>query len=201
MGMTHLRFALQILLTMIYSSFFATYAAADQQENTEPLLSYSAVQHIDTVPGPFVNKIYVSGDKERQDASLGGKVVTTIIRRDKGVAWLLIPSSKQYQEVELDATQLASIQAQFPDANKRLLSKEKLNARHTQKYAYSNADGSELGFAWVTNGVVVKSEIFEDLENGKPKATIRLKNLQFGKQQASLFEIPSGYLKQNSESF
>ena len=42
-------------------------------------LEYSAVQRIDTVPGPFLNRIYIAGDRERQDASLGGETVTTII--------------------------------------------------------------------------------------------------------------------------
>ena len=188
-----------VVLVMAHSSYLAACTTA-QQEGAVPFASYSAVQKIDTIPGPFVNKIYVSADKERQDASLGGKVVTTIIRRDKGVAWLLIPKSKQYQEVALDTTQVASIQAQFPDMQKRLLGKEQLNGRHTQKYAYSDTSGRELGLAWVTdNGVVMKSELFEDLDNGKPKATISLQDLQFGKQQQSLFEIPSGYSKLNTE--
>ena len=28
-------------------------------------LEYSAVQNIETVPGPFLNRIYIAGDRER----------------------------------------------------------------------------------------------------------------------------------------
>ena len=171
-----------------------------QKSDDKALVSYSANQFIDTIPGPFVSKIYVSGDKERQDASMGGGVVTTIIRRDKGVAWLLIPSKKQYQEVTLDATEFASIQHRFSELKKRLVGKEQLDGQQTLKNTYSDASGREVALSWATNnGVVVKSEIFEDTLNGKPKATISLKNLQFGQQEQSLFDIPSDYSKQQTD--
>ena len=68
---------------------------------SESFAEYSATQIIETVPGPFINKIFMTPKKERQDATLGGTVVTTIIRHDKGVAWLLIPSKKEYNEIDI----------------------------------------------------------------------------------------------------
>lgn len=131
---------------------------------------------------------------------MGGGVVTTIIRRDKGVAWLLIPSQKQYQEIKLDAADFASIQLGFSELKKRFVGKEPLDGQHTLKNTYSDASGREVAVAWVTdNGIVLKSEIFEDILNGKPKATVSLEHLQFGKQEQSLFEIPPDYFKHNAE--
>lgn len=190
----------RILLLMAHALCLPACTPAFQKGEVKVPVSYSANQIIDTTPGPFFSKIYVSGDKERQDASMGGGVVTTIIRRDKGVAWLLIPSQKQYQEVTLDEADFASIQPRFSALKKRLVGKESLDGQHTLKNIYSDASGREVAVAWVTdNGVVLKSEIFEDILNGKPKATVSLEHLQFGKQEQSLFEIPTDYSKHNAE--
>jgi hypothetical protein len=188
------------ILLLTAHTLFLLACTALQKNDEKASVSYSANQIIDTIPGPFVSTIYVSGDKERQDASMGGSVVTTIIRRDKGVAWLLIPSKKQYQELTLDAADFASIQHGFSELKKRVVGKEPLDGQQTLKNTYSDASGREVALSWVTNnGVVVKSEIFEDPLNGNPKATISLKNLQFGQQNQSLFDIPSDYSKQRTD--
>ena len=157
-------------------------------------LEYSAVQRIDTVPGPFLNRIYIAGDRERQDASLGGETVTTIIRRDKGVAWLLIPRHKLYEEIEAGAASVASLPGQLDLSQGTTLGEERLDGQPVSKVAIPMDAGRQVAHAWLSpEGLVLKAEIPADEQSGRPGSVIQLQNVQFGKQDAKLFELPEGY--------
>lgn len=157
-------------------------------------LEYSAVQHIETVPGPFLNRIYIAGDRERQDASLGGKTVTTIIRRDKGVAWLLIPEQKLYEEVAVANASVTSLPGQLDPQRGARLGDERLDGQPVSKIAMPMNEGRQLAYAWVSpEGLVLKAMIPADEQTGRPEARLRLQNVQFGRQDSALFELPEGY--------
>ncbi len=157
-------------------------------------LEYSAVQHIETVPGPFLNRIYIAGDRERQDASLGGKTVTTIIRRDKGVAWLLIPEQKLYEEVEVANASVTSLPGQLDPQRGTRLGEERLDGQRVSKIAMPMNEGRQVAYAWVSpEGLVLKAMIPADEKTGRPEARLRLQNVQFGRQDSALFELPEGY--------
>ncbi len=157
-------------------------------------LEYSAVQHIETVPGPFLNRIYIAGDRERQDASLGGETVTTIIRRDKGVAWLLIPRHKLYEEIEAGAASVASLPGQLDPRLGTRLGEERLDGQPVSKIAMPMGEGRQVAYAWVSpEGLVLKAMIPADEQTGRPEARLRLQDVQFGRQDAALFELPEGY--------
>lgn len=172
---------------------------AGQKEIIQPVVDYSAVQVIDTNPGPFENRIYVSADRERQDASLGGGVVTTIIRRDKGVAWLLIPGKKTYEEIPLDATASASVQARFSGLQKKVISRQRVDGWLATQFACYDSRGRYVADLWMTDeGVALKSEFFEDRLAGQPKAVVSLRQVRIEPQDPSLFELPAGYVKANA---
>lgn len=157
-------------------------------------LEYSAVQHIETVPGPFLNRIYIAGDRERQDASLGGKTVTTIIRRDKGVVWLLIPEQKLYEEVEVANASVTSLPGQLDPKRGTRLGEERLDGQPVSKIAMPMDEGRQVAYAWVSpEGLVLKAMIPADEQTGRPEARLRLQDVQFGRQDQTLFELPEGY--------
>ena len=159
-------------------------------------ISYSATQLIETVPGPFSNKIFISPQKERQDASLGGAIVSTIIRHDKGVAWLLIPSSKQYQEIDIKSVESASVHALLDQQNKLELGREQWHNFLVTKFAIYKANESVPTWLWVSEqGILLKAEIPQNDDIGRPKATILLTDIEIGKQEDHLFELPMGYTK------
>ena len=157
-------------------------------------LEYSAVQHIETVPGPFLNRIYIAGDRERQDASLGGKTVTTIIRRDKRVVWLLIPGQKLYEEVDVASASVTSLPGQLNPLLGKRLGDERLDGRPVSKIAMPMNEGRQVAYAWVSpEGLVLKAMIPADEQTGRPEARLRLQDVQFGRQDQTLFELPEGY--------
>lgn len=174
---------------------FSVFAKA--QEN---LIEYSAIQTIDTTPGPFINHIYIAANKERQDASLGGTTVSTIIRHDKGVAWLLIAKKKMYQTIDINTVKDISVQTQFLNTKKTNIGQEKIDDIVTQKHAITTNNDEKPTTIWVTHdGITVKAEIPANAETGRPKATIQLKNIKIGTQDPSLFELPSDYLPLKNE--
>lgn len=159
-------------------------------------VEYSAIQYIETTPGPFINRIYVAADRERQDASLGGGTVTTIIRRDIGVAWLLIPGKQQYQELALTGADSASVHPRFTELQARKIGEERVDGVLTEKTAFNERDGRDVALAWISQeGIVVKAEIHADLAQGTPEAVITLRQVQLEPQSADLFELPAGYQK------
>ena len=163
-------------------------------------VAYSALQVIDTTPGPFQGRIYVSGDRERQDALLGGGLVTTIIRRDRGVAWLLIPGRLQYEEIALEGADIASVQARCADLQRRPVGQEQLHGVVTEKFACYDANGREAALVWESvEGIPLRSEVLADPVGGKPAAVIRLEQLRIAPQDSTLFELPPGYRKVDGE--
>lgn len=157
--------------------------------------AYTAVQLIDTTPGPFRNWLYVDGERERQDASLGGGTVTTIIRRDRGVAWLLIPAKRQYEEVPLDEAGPASVEARFAGLERRALGSVLLDGGiRAEHYAWHAEDGHLVAWSWVSaDGITRRAEWLADPATGAPAAVIRLEDVRLGPQDPALFELPAGY--------
>lgn len=177
-------------LLFIAAITFSCFAQA--QHN---VVEYSAIQTIDTTPGPFINHIYIAANKQRQDANLGGTTVSTIIRHDKGVAWLLMPKQKLYQQIDIHTVKDISVQSSFLNAEKNKLGTEMIDGTFTTKYAIKTDNDEKPTFAWFsTQGIIVKTEIPENPDTGRPPAIIQLKNINIGTQDASLFELPSDYL-------
>jgi len=159
-------------------------------------VEYTALQVIETTPGPFANRIYVSAGRERQDASLGGGVVTTIIRHDKGVAWLLIPAKQTYEEIALVDAAQASVQARFAGLQAREIRRERAGGLPVTWLAFFDDSGQQLADAWFTDdGIAVKADFFADPRSGKPRAVISLQQLQVGPVDPALFELPDGYTR------
>lgn len=164
------------------------------------VIEYSAIQTIDTTPGPFINHIYIAANKQRQDASLGGTTVSTIIRHDKGVAWLLMPKQKMYQQIDIHTVKDISVQTPFLEAEKTKIGQETIDGTLTTKYAMKADNDEKPTFAWFSaQGIIVKTEIPENSATGRPQAIIQLKNINIGTQDASLFELPNDYLPLNSQ--
>lgn len=155
-------------------------------------LEYSATQTIHTTPGPFINQIYVSAQKQRQDAQLGGQIVSTIIRHDQGVAWLLIPEKKQYQTLDISQLGMASVQPVWQSATKTDLGEEISHGVTLQRYALTS-QGQPMRIGVNQQGVVVETEFLANPTEGTPAARMVLSNIQIGALDPRLFELPSDY--------
>lgn len=187
---------LSTIWAALFSALIASVCAANPYYIPAPQVEFSATQTIDSVPGPFISKIYSSGKKERQEARLGGKDVVTIIRHDKGVAWLLIPSQKRYQELNINDIQAISIQNPLTNKKAVKVGQESVDNRDAIIYKVQLENIDEPAYVWVSKeGITLKANIPEDKSKGLPKTMFKLDNIQVRQQEKSLFELPGNYQK------
>jgi hypothetical protein len=85
-----------------------------------------------------------------------------IIRADKNVAWIIMPSEKMYMEQPIDKTTAPKTSKEMEGETERVsLGKEAVNGAQTEKFrvTYQNAKGQESIYQWLTNsGFPVKME-------------------------------------------
>lgn len=163
----------------------------------EPEVEYSADSAIETRMGVVKGKVYHARAKERQE--LGGEMTgvesIAIVRKDKGVVWVLMPASKTYIEQPLGE----GTSSNMPDGDYELseIGVETLNGHKTTKSKFTCAlkDGGKLeGFLWMTGeGIAMKMDAV--VKDTDARVKIELTNVKTGKQDDSLFELPAGYNK------
>jgi len=176
------------------------YALAQAAEFPYPKVGYSADVRMDMGKDPdgkpliLTGKVYFSNDKERRELVTSGTNTVMIWRRDKGVTWQLIPNGRMYMESR-GGPDAHNPERKMRDGNVKLnkLGSERVNGMATTKYKIEavQKDGSRFdGHHWVT-----KENIPVRMEgtSANQRFQIDYTNIQIGRQDPGLFEIPAGY--------
>ena len=178
--------AFAVVAVVIVSFADASIAA----EFTADLLLTQAGQNI-------TGKVYVKGDKTRQEYVQQGEKQVMIFRFDKGLIWLLVPSQKIYME-------MSSREGAASDPNldrkvqnmavKKYLGKEAVSGYTCEKYQYIYRDTS-LGT--VTQWFSKKLNYPLKSEHKAPRSYMltEYKNIKEEKLANALFEVPGDYAK------
>lgn len=160
--------------------------------------SYSATRHIESADGSVDMKIYHAPGKERMEFNAGGQMMTSILRLDRKVAWLLIPQMKAYTESDL-SRYLARTPEGYDVVEHKKVGTETVNGYKAVKYhvTFRTRDGATgTGYYWIVNDSIPIKMDLDVTDNGKTRhMTMELTNLKIGPQKASLFEPPAGYRK------
>lgn len=159
-----------------------------------PTVEYSADRVMETEAGTFEGKVYAAKDKERSETSMHGMTSVMILRRDKQLGYMLMPTQKMYQQMDFAKAQAQSGGQPADQVDITEVGTETIEGQSTTKYRLIMKDGSAGGFMWFTkDGILMK--MYAVVKNGRDKSrmTLTLKNLQVGAQDASLFEVPAGY--------
>lgn len=138
----------------------------------------------------FKGKMFFSGDKFRME----NPQAVTITRMDKKAVWVLMPSQKMYMEQPMTEDHAKGVAQKMEGEIKReKVGSETVNGIKADKYRVTyKTDGSSGSiFQWTASGLSmpVKTSSVDG------KWSMELKNIKFGSQPASLFEIPAGYKK------
>jgi hypothetical protein len=182
---------------------------APAEEATDPLANAPTQYSADLVvtrkvgpPTPTTLKVYVDGNKRRTEREgNGGNII--ILRGDLSKRYVLTPGNKTYMEAPLDPRMLEAPN----DWAKRLglihekVGTEEINGETCDKYQYSSDPKKTAnmpnarpmtGFIWVgqTSHMLVKSE--------NAGSNAEWKNIKVGQPDASLFELPADYKKQEA---
>ena len=158
-------------------------------------LEYSADQVV-KIKGmaPVASKLNFTDTKWRVESNFMGNQTVSIIRTDKNVSWVLMPSQKMFMENKIDNTQrVAAAGKQVPGEMKReKIGRENINGINCDKFmiTYKDKKGTSSIFLWLSNeGIPMKSAAADGSWSNE------MSNVKKGPQSASLFEIPAGYKK------
>ena len=140
------------------------------------------------------SKIYVSEEKTRMEMPQ----MTTIIRHDKKVSWMLMPSEKMYMEHPIDPSKAPKTAKNFDGEMERTsLGVEAVDGVQAEKFKVIYKEGKKIEsvYQWIKDGQIpVKVEAIDG------SWSTEYKNISTATQPADLFEIPDGYTKMSMPS-
>lgn len=144
-------------------------------------------------------KVYVSGQKMRQETTGGPMSQISIMRGDKNVAYVLMPSSKQYMEMKGQKGQFDPGSPKLPEqlakmATRKSLGKETVNGYVCDKSAYIFKDKTKGTMTqWISPKL--HYPIKTDWKTSKGRIYMECKNIKEGRVAGKLFDVPKGYKK------
>lgn len=195
-----------IIYAAIISLSFSAWAA---EKMKQPTVEYSADMVIESGGVSSTGKVYHGlGGKDRWEMNAQGAKAITISRTDKKVAWILMPEQKMYMEmgIEESAKNTQGTNVNDCEMDFSSLGDENVNGVKATKNRVSGScppdDVDYEGTMWITkDNIVVKMASVTTVDGKRTNITMDLKNLDIGKQDASLFEIPAGYQKFSMGNF
>lgn len=118
-----------------------------------------------------------------------------ILRKDKDIQWTLLPQQKTY----IQKPRNKKVQEREKKLSYYEIGNESLNGVETTviKVTRKTEQGERTeGRMWVTkDGITLKSKFIVEKGGERKPVSMELKNLQTGRLDPSLFEIPRGYSK------
>lgn len=203
-----------VFWAVVILSFAVTVFVVHADEFPRPTVGYSADQHLRMEMGgrtfEMDGHICSAIDKERKEMQFAGHTGIHIVRRDKGVSWMLMPQNKSYREHVMGES-MGNVGKRAPDWTRgadvklKKVGTEEVGGYETTKYRVTAKDKDSStgeGFAWLTKqNIPVKLEGTFGVEGKTAKFWIEEKNIKIGKQDPSLFEIPPGYTKFEMPAF
>jgi len=140
---------------------------------------------------PMKGKIYVKGEKIRQETVEEGETQVMIIRPDKKVTWMISPDEKTYMEMPYQASDKTFEEwTAEKEKNAKYLGEETLSATPCKKYE-AVEDGEKTVF-WIAKQFPFPIKV-EDSE-----VTMEYKNIKLAAPDDSLFELPAAYEKMSA---
>ena len=174
-----------IIATMVTLSAGLTQAA----EFTANIITKAGVKEI---PG----KVYVKGQKARNEIKIAGQTNIQILRPDKNVIWVVIPQQKAYMEMPLTQESQEKMFINLTEKQKAKMKKvgtEAVNNYACDKYetTMSHQGKSVKFYVWIATelGVPIKM-VAQD-----GSFSTECKDIKTGEVSDSLFEPPQGYNK------
>ena len=140
------------------------------------------------------SKLYVSGDKIRMDMKEG----VMIIRNDKKISWMLMPSEKMYMENPIDMSKVPKTSKSLDaEIDRTSLGMETIDGKQAEKFKVNYKENGQNAsvYQWL-----VSKEIPIKVEAVDGSWSMEYKNLSLGAQPADLFEVPAGYSKMTMPS-
>lgn len=186
----------QPFLTVIFSILLICPIALFAFEDTST--AYSGTRIVKSEQGTFTLKVFHTFGKDRTEITAEGQQMATIIRRDKDIAWQLMPQMNIYMEMPIEKAQVSDMSSGNL-LEKKKVGTDRVSGHDTTKYKirFENDDGSQgEGFIWLTSEDILMKMVAEIYSDGQRyNVETVMTTLHISSQPDKLFEIPSGYKK------
>ena len=140
---------------------------------------------------PMKGKIFVKGDKIRQETADEDESQIMIIRPDKKVTWMITPEEKTYMEMPYQSTDKTFEEwTAEKEKNAKFLGEESISGMPCKKYEVM--EEGEKTILWISKQFPFPIKI-ED-----PEMVMEYKNIKLDQLDDSLFELPTGYEKMST---
>jgi hypothetical protein len=159
---------------------------------TASALELSADTIMSTSGHVMKGKIFIKDKKIRMENE--GQPGYNIMRGDKSLMWMVMPSSKSYMEMKSDPSNRPKTEEKMPgEISRKKVGSEKIDGHPTDKYeiTYTNKGKTDKIYQWIATDINFPIKIAA--VDGH--FTQEYKNIKMGGQPDSLFELPSGYKK------
>lgn len=170
----------------------------------DPDVSYTAIRRVETGARTVEMREYRAPGRLRLETSAGDGTTSIMIgRRDRGIAWLLMPSIETYMEIPEERIAAAA------GADAALLDRalvleraeegtETIDGHDTIRYRIVLQDPGgtrSSGRYWLTReGIPIRLDLVYDGSEGiGGQVRVELRALEIGPQDDALFEVPDGY--------
>ncbi len=139
----------------------------------------------------IVGKVFVKGQKIRQEIEEGDEKQVLIIRPDKGVTWMLTSEDKSYMEIPYES-QGQAFEVWTPESEKlgKLVGEETVAGYPCKKFEL--VEEGEKATYWVSKKLSFPIKV-QDSES-----VMEYKNIKEGTVEDGLFEVPQGFEKLSS---
>ncbi len=170
------------VLSVVSVSMLLLTIRADAQEFAADMVSRTGKETVNA-------RICVAQDKVRME--MPGSIV--IVRRDKNVSWVVMPTEKMYMEHPVDMSSSPKVAKNFDGEIERVaMGTEAVDGQPAEKFkvTYPEKGKNVSVYQWLRGGQIpVKVEAVDGTWG------MEYKNLKTGPQPADLFEVPAGYEK------
>ena len=143
------------------------------------------------IPG----KVYVKGDKMRNEIEASGHPIINIMRPDQKLVWIIMPQQKAYMEMPINpgTQQQMMTMTEKQKAKMKKVGSETIDGRNCDKYetTMGHQGKSMKVFVWIPADLGVPIKVVA--EDGS--FSMEYKDIKPGEVAASLFEAPQGYQK------
>jgi len=172
-------------------------AGADPIPWLHPQVDYAAHTVMQSRAGRLTGRVWASGPKERRELIVQGHTHTMIVRKDRGVAWVLVPEQQVYLEQPLGESGMTPDRFAGGQLVRDVLGTEVVNGAKATRYRVHGTSAKGEPFAalmWMTAQEIPVRVVTDE---GDQRVEMELDELSVGAVDPSRFEIPSGYTRLN----
>lgn len=179
---------LLVLLSVLFLPFISL---AQSKVPFEMPKDFSVDVVMNAAAANITTHMVVKGNLARSEANMMGKTMVSIIRKDKGVIWVLMPEQSMYMEQPLPKNMPTP--SEIPNGTWEKQTDENLAGQDCEKWTCTfDVNGkSALATYWINKS----SKLPVQMEMTINGAKIVGKNFKAETSDASLFEIPADYKK------